>query len=274
MRIPITMCHGISEAGDNPLTVERFDALMKIAAELRFQSINYDDLAAWRNGRRDLPKRPIMIDFDHPVKSMRYEVKEVLDRYGFKGNLFAQTQPLLDLHAGPIPAAEERQFMTWDEMGQLLDAGWGIGGHTVSHPNLSQLSKEDPTGEKLRRELDESNATLERQLGVTPRDFAFTGTSWSSQAEQEVMRRYRFGRLWIVGSVYQVDGKEMRYAALVGVEGNDEPDGGPPAAARYITRDSHPYRLPSMELQRLVYEPEAFRRYLEGAIVIGRPPLR
>ena len=53
---------------------------------------------------------------------------------------------------------------------------------------------------------------------------------------------------------------------LVGVPGPDESDGGPPHAARYITRDCNRYRLPSMELQRLVYAPDAFRAYLEGAL--------
>ena len=99
-----------------------------------------------------------------------------------------------------------------------------------------------------------------------PQDFAFTGTSWSSSAEREVKARYRFGRLWIVGAEYQVDGKKTRYADLVGVPGTDEADGGPPHAARYITRDSDPYRLPSMEINALIFEPEAFRRYLEGAL--------
>ena len=63
-----------------------------------------------------------------------------------------------------------------------------------------------------------------------------------------------------------MDGKKTRYADLVGVPGTDEADGGPPHAARYITRDSDPYRLPSMEINALIFEPEAFRRYLEGAL--------
>ena len=266
IRIPITMCHGICNNGKKPLTVERFDCLMGIAAEMGFASINYDDLEAWRAERSGLPERPIMLDFDHPVASMRYEIKEVLDRYGFRANLFVQTKPLNELHAGPIPPRAERGTVTWDELGELLDAGWNIGAHTVSHPNLSQLDAEDPDGERLRAELDGSNATLESHLGVAPKDFAFTGTSWSSRAEQEVMKRYRFGRLWIRGAEYQADGNPIRYAELVGVEGPDEADGGPPAAARYLTRDAHPYRLPSMELQALIYEPDAFRRYLEGAV--------
>lgn len=156
--------------------------------------------------------------------------------------------------------------MTWDEIGELVEAGWHIGAHTVTHPNLSELSKEDPTGERIRAEFEQCDDTLEAHLGIRPKDFAFTGTSWSSAAEREAMKRYRFGRLWIVGSEYEADGERIRYADLVGVPGDDEADGGPPHAARYITRESNPYRLPSMEFQALIYEPDAFRAYLDAAL--------
>lgn len=268
MRIPITMCHGVvrNAEGKKPLTEEHFDRLIRIPHELGFQSIDYDDLAAWRAGTGDLPERPIMFDFDHPVASMCVEVQRVMSRYGYTGTLFINTGPLDEMNQGPIPPDSERQWMTWDEIRGLADAGWHIGAHTVTHPNLSQLHVEDPTGERIAAELDGCNETLRKHLGFTPQDFAFTGTSWSSLAEREVKKRYRFGRLWIVGSEYQADGSPIRYADLVGIPGADEPDGGPPAAARYITRDSDPYRLPSMEFQALVWESGAFRRYLEGAL--------
>ena len=270
MRIPITMCHGIRPIHEKPLTAEHLDSLVRIASELGFNSINYDDLADWRDGDAALPPRPIMFDFDHPVKSMRYEVREVLDQYGYRGNLFIHTGPLDEMYGGPLPPDEEREFMIWEEIGELMEAGWHIGAHTVTHPNLSELSLEDPDGGKLRTELDQCVCTLKEHLSLTPKDFAFTGTSWSSMAEADVKKRFRFGRLWIIGAEYNVDGKPMRYADLVGVSGPDEADGGPPTAARYITKESDPYRLPSMEFQALIHKPEAFRKYLEGALA-GNP---
>lgn len=272
MKIPITMCHGIRPtvtAGSSlqyPLTAELFDTLMRIAAEMGFQSINYDQLAAWRQGSATLPERPIMIDFDHSVTSMRHQVYETLERYGFKGNLFVYTSPYDPEYRRPLALAEIPEHMTWAEIKELSQAGWHMGAHTISHPNLSELAAEDPDGAVIREELDRCNRVIEENLGFTPQDFAFTGTSWSSSAELEVKKRYRFGRLWIVGSEYQVDGKTMRYAELVGSPEPDEPDGGPPNSTRYITEDSDPYRLPSMELQALINQPEAFRKYLEGAL--------
>ena len=261
-RIPITMCHGLSSQGDFPLTADHLDQLVRIAHDLSFSSINYDELAAWRSEGADLPARPIMFDFDHPTKSMREGVQEVLGRYGYSGNLFINTERM-DLESEGYGVTS----MTWEEVGELMDLGWHIGAHTVTHPNFSALAAEDPDGEKVRWELATCDATLGQHLGITPRDFAFTGTSWSSMAEKLVMERYRFGRLWIVGTHYQADGAEIRYADLVGVGGEDEADGGPPLNARYITRDSHPYRLPSMEIQnKLMYSPESFRAYLQGAL--------
>ena len=142
----------------------------------------------------------------------------------------------------------------------------------MSHPNLSQLSVDDPGGARLRAELDGNNETLRARLGIEPRDFAFTGTSWSSQAEAEVKRRYRFGRLWIVGSEYQVDGRPMRYAELVGASGPDEAatEAHPPRRATPHGRAT-PYRLPSMDLQYLLYKLPALRGYLLGALDDSAP---
>ena len=267
MRIPITMSHGTDQfpGQRNPLTKEHFAQLVAIAHELGFQSISYDDLAAWLWHGGTLPERPIMFDFDHPMKSMRHEVFPVLDEYGYTANLFINTGLMDDMYHAGVPDVAERRYLLWEEAGELAEAGWQIGAHTVTHPNLSQLSQEDPTGKELRAELEQCDATIEKHLGITPQDFAFTGTSWSSSAEREVKRRYRFGRLWIVGAEYQVDGRKTRYADLAGVPGADEPDGGPPHAARYITRHADPYRLPSMEINALIFAPAAFRRYLEGA---------
>ena len=272
MRIPITMCHGISDGEDYSLSVAHLDCLMAIAAELGFESINYGQLDLWRRGQGELPARPFMFDVDHPERSVLTGVHEVLNRYGYRGNLFINTGPMDELHSGVLPPDAERTTMTWDEVRELMASGWHIGAHTVTHPNLSELHVEDPSGAKIAAELDQCNATLERELGKPMRDFAFTGTSCSSTAEREVKKRYRFGRLWIrmvdtarrqSSTDYEVDGNWIRYGEYVGSDEPNAADGGPPISVRYITKESNPYRLPSMELQSsLIYEPEDFRRYL------------
>lgn len=271
IKIPVTMCHGIDAANPDPwlsLSKEHFNDLVRTASEMGFESINYDDLAAWRSGQGTLPDRPIMFDFDHPMRSMRYEVNDVLAAYGYRGNLFVNTGMLDKVHDRDLyPPDSKLQIMTWDELRQLKDIGWHIGAHTVTHPSLSKLGVEDPSGLLIRRELEECDARLKTNLGVTAKDFAFTGTSWSKVAEDEVAQRYRFGRLWIIGSQYEAGDKRIRFADLAGSTEPDDADGGPPMATRYITRETHAYRLPSVEIQsNLIATLAAFRKYLEGAL--------
>jgi len=260
------MCHGVNLDRRPPLDAEHLEACFRIASELGFESISYDDLAAWRAGQTKLPSRPIMFDFDHPARSIRQEILPLMRRFGFAGNLFINTGPMEEMYSGPTPAPQARRWMTWEEIAELMDHGWHMGSHTHTHPNLSELSTTDPSGEAVRGELTRCDEILHKELGIVPKDFAFTGTSWSSAADKEVKKRYRFGRLWIVGSMYEADGQPIRYADLVGATGPDEPDGGPPHAARYITNKTDPYRLPSMELERLIYDHDAYRSYLERAL--------
>jgi len=259
VRIPITMCHGTNWRRKPPLDAKHFEGYFQIASELGFRSISYDDLADWRNGNAALPERPIMFDFDHPAKSIRHTIWPIMQRSAFKGNLFINT--------GPMEKTGDDRWMTWEEIKELMAAGWHIGSHMHTHYNLSYLAKKDPAGALIREQLEKCDGILRKHLGIVSRDFAYTSTTWSSVAENEVKKRYRFARLWITGADYQTDTGPIRYADLVGAPGADEQDGGPPFAARYITQDTPHYKLPAMEFEFLIYEHNAFRRYLEGALV-------
>ena len=264
MRIPITMCHGIQwqpnlrKHRKDLLTKARFERYFAIASEMGFTSISYNDLHDWREGKATLPPRPVMFDFDHPDWAIAKIIWPIMQRYGFQGNLFVNTSPMEKIG--------NMSYMKWDDLRALIEGGWHIGAHTYRHYGMDYLTKRDPSGSLIQEELRKSDKMLEDNLGIVPRDFAFTSTTWSQIAEDEVKKRYRFGRLWIVGTHYSTAQGPIRYADLVGVDGPDEEDGGPPNKARYITRDTHPYRLPSMELDSLIYEYGAFQRYLVGAI--------
>lgn len=75
---------------------------------------------------------------------------------------------------GDERALAERLYMTWDDARALRDAGVELGGHTVHHEILSRL---DATGS--RAEIEGSKRALERELGHTPRSFAYPfGRHW------------------------------------------------------------------------------------------------
>jgi len=241
-----------------PLDAGHFRGLLSIASELRFSSISYDDLAAWRSENAPLPGRPIMFDFDHPNRSIYREVWPIMRELGFRGNIFINTAAMEKIG--------DRRYMEWHHLEDLLGNGWQIGAHMHHHISLAYLAKKDPGGGLIREEMDTCDRIIQEHLGIVPRDFAYTTTTWSAAAEREVRQRYRFARLWTIGTHLDTDTGPVRFADLAGVEGDDEDGGGPPFAARYITRQTDPHRLPSMDFEYLIYDYAAFRRYLEGAL--------
>ena len=49
-------------------------------------------MIAFQKGReRGDARRPIMFDFDHPVKSIRHEIRSIMQEFGFRGNFFIHT---------------------------------------------------------------------------------------------------------------------------------------------------------------------------------------
>lgn len=271
-KIPITVCHGTtSKWAEYPLMPEHLGKMFALARELGFESIQYDQLEALMEGAEpgtgDIPAQPIMFDFDHADKTMLTEVQPLLAEYGFNATLFFHTGVMDDPRLA-------NKVMSWDEIAQLMELGWAIGGHTVSHPNLSRLSYTDPDGDSIEQELRAADAAIERYLGEKPKDFAYTGSTWSTIAEQKVKARYRFGRLWIADNYFLADGQRTAVAQLMGIDGADEADGGPAKAARYITvgkntRQSHRYRLPGMEICGcLMNDLDQYRSYLLGALAV------
>jgi len=66
------------------------------------------------------------------------------------------------------PGPSASLMMTWSQVRDLLDLGHVIGSHTLSHPNLAKVSKEE-----ARRELVDSKSRLEAVLGCRIDHFSF-----------------------------------------------------------------------------------------------------
>lgn len=68
----------------------------------------------------------------------------------------------------PDKAPERYAACTWDQLRELRAAGIEIGGHTVTHPTLGQVSEE-----QAQREINECRLKLELELGQAPVSFCY-----------------------------------------------------------------------------------------------------
>jgi peptidoglycan/xylan/chitin deacetylase (PgdA/CDA1 family) len=73
-------------------------------------------------------------------------------------------------HSNLVSLTEEQNnnTLTWDELRQLIQAGISVGGHSHTHPILTQISREE-----VRNQVIESQELFRRELGKTASIFAF-----------------------------------------------------------------------------------------------------
>jgi peptidoglycan/xylan/chitin deacetylase (PgdA/CDA1 family) len=85
------------------------------------------------------------------------------------------------LDAPRDPADLPTRFLTWAELRALVEMGWGIGGHTATHPALLDLKPEE-----RRQELTDSRRELETRLGTTVDLFCYPCRSHGPGPAQDV----------------------------------------------------------------------------------------
>lgn len=112
-----------------------------------------------------------------------------------------------------IPAMLSREMMSWDDMRQLAQVpGAEIGGHTVGHGALAQLSESDAV-----REVVDGLDRLQHELGVRPRHFAYPYGDDLAVSERDIRLVRRLG----------IDVAVTTRPGLIGREHADHPTAWP-----------------------------------------------
>lgn len=135
------------------------------------------DEIAWMvaaSGRRELPagrwlRRPLRLDDDTAREAAVVELTAL-----YKQLPGGETEPFLASVAAATgsgrceAAAAEEDWMTWDMLRELRDAGMDIGGHSVNHPLLGRLDAVEQ-----RAEVEGCRRRLESELGLPMKLFAY-----------------------------------------------------------------------------------------------------
>ena len=175
--IPILMYHKVlPEAEDSQhktyVTYEQFAQHMQFLAKHRFTPITFKDYFAFHNGNLPLskfPQKPIIITFDDGyVNNLKYALP-IMQRHNFTAVIFALGNDNIQHNQWDAAMGEpQHALMNNQQLKQLLDAGFEIGAHSLSHPDLTQLSAADAY-----HEIAQSKQNLEAMLQQQVISFAY-----------------------------------------------------------------------------------------------------
>jgi len=196
LRIPVVMYHRVvataAEGGKHGIWVtrERFDAQLTSLERRGFTSVTFRDVSAHLDGRRALPRRPILLTFDDGYADNHGLAFPLLKRHGMTAVVFLVGDSGIRSNAWdagegepPVPLLDDAQVT------EMSAAGVEFGSHTATHTRLTSLSPE-----RLAAELEGSRRSLEARLGVRVLSLCYPyGAVSPAVKEATAAAGYRFG---------------------------------------------------------------------------------
>jgi peptidoglycan/xylan/chitin deacetylase (PgdA/CDA1 family) len=156
--------------------------------------VSLDDIAGFASRRavRQANRDVVAITFDDGYRDTYELAYPILRRYGlpatvYLASMYIEAQQPFDFGGFRRAMDGERpRPMTWEMAAEMMRSGLiTIGGHTLTHADLSQLD-----AARARHELDEGDRLIERRLGVSPRHFAYPWGRWCAETQAVVTARY------------------------------------------------------------------------------------
>ncbi len=154
-----------------------FDAQMAYLEREGYETVDLNDVVAWRHGLRELPPKPIVITFDDGDRSVLDYAYPILKKHGFKATLFVVTSQVGQKW-------DRVDCLGWDELRRLQQSGvFTIQSHShdlhrkvktsegtlpvfvAARLGLYDMPGAVSSGEGVYRDLRASKELIEKHLG-------------------------------------------------------------------------------------------------------------
>jgi peptidoglycan/xylan/chitin deacetylase (PgdA/CDA1 family) len=166
--VPILAYHRFGDDCEGPLCLPTrvFDQQMKYLKDNGYRAVSCSDLLAFLEYRKALPEKAVVITLDDGYRSAYEIAYPILKKYGFTATLFIYTDFI----------GASRNAMTWARLREMKAHGFEVGGHTMSHADLTKQRKGEGAQAykaRIERELRVSKQIIDRKLGQNTIFLAF-----------------------------------------------------------------------------------------------------
>ena len=163
--VPILMYHYIREVDEaqDPLGFrlsvrpDRFAEQMAWIVTNHYTPVLIRDLVACLRAAQPCPERPVAVTFDDGYADNLEQALPILQHHGIVATFYV------------VPNFVGKPgYMSWQQLAQLRASGMEIGSHTMSHANLTGLTRE-----QAQNEIVQSRTVIEQQLDVSITSFCY-----------------------------------------------------------------------------------------------------
>lgn len=154
-------------------------------------------VTALREGRY-LGPNVVVITFDDGYADNHDNAAPILERFGLPATFFVTAAIVGSREAFEHDRKSPHRFetLTWNQVRSLAARGFEIGSHGLTHRNLARCSAED-----ARREVVESRAIIEKELGLPVPAFAYP-FGGQDDVTPDVLAQIRAAGYELIASAY------------------------------------------------------------------------
>lgn len=165
----ILVYHHVAEDTPPSTTISPndFEAHLSYLRDNNFTVIALDHMIDSLRSGQPLPEKSVVITFDDGYSSIYETAFPMLESYGYPFTLFLST--------GPIDSGLSN-YMNWDQIRRMSDAGVIIANHMVDHPYMLEARNNVSATQKLSRlriELLAAEQRIEEETGQSHRYLAY-----------------------------------------------------------------------------------------------------
>jgi peptidoglycan/xylan/chitin deacetylase (PgdA/CDA1 family) len=158
--VPILLYHSITDDSvvDSryEVSIDNFKKQMEQLRYWGYSTISVKELVDHINKGHTLPPRPVVITFDDGYLDVYSNAFPIMEKYGYTGTVYVVANRL-----------RADGFLQEGELETLLNHGWEIGSHGMTHTELTQ------NHDLVRQEILQSRLDLEEALGNKVFSFAY-----------------------------------------------------------------------------------------------------
>jgi peptidoglycan/xylan/chitin deacetylase (PgdA/CDA1 family) len=207
--VPILLYHSIPDQNPSSdrylVSLEHFEEQMKLLKDYGYSTISIEQLVNHIRKGYSLPARPVVITFDDGYQNIYNNAYPVMGRFGFTGTVYIVANRL-----------KSEGFLNAEQLQELLDQGWEVGSHGMTHTELTQNHG------LVRNEILQSRLDLNEALGIKVFSFAYPFGSLDWYISNKVLDYGYFAAVGVgnlsqhsFGTVYNLSRREIEGGATL-----------------------------------------------------------
>ena len=187
--LAILAYHSLDTSGSVvSVSPDLFALQMAAIAELGFRGVALREAVSDHGTTGSWPDKTVVITFDDGFASLHEHARAILKQHEFTATVFlvADYVGLSNNWEAPPEGLGKRPLLTWEQIEELQGAGWEMGAHTRTHPDLRGLSDA-----ALEAEITGSRGALEQRLNCSVETFAYPYGLLDDRCERIALREYK-----------------------------------------------------------------------------------